>query len=402
MGEPGNPRIPAGFTYLGQFIDHDLTFDPASSLQKQNDPDALVDYRTPAFDLDNIYGRGPDDQPYLYQADGLQDAAWPEAHRQSQRSRHARRPPNVGRRRRTASGADRRPAERRERALSRSSRPPCSGSTTAWPTCSRPLPRPTSPTSSGSSDGTTSGLFSTTSSPRSSAMRRSRPSCPTWRREQRFLDDPPQLKFYSLAEGALPSRGVQCGSVPLRPLHDPPDLPVEPDSSPRRRGASVHLLSRRNKEPRRDFESSRTTGPSSGTCSSRWLPRPTRVPSRVQPAYKIDTSLVNPLGTLPPSVATAVASLAERNLLRGLRMGLPSGQAVARKMGLPVIPDDQLKVGKANNSSDGDQHSPGRGLTRVPRQGSPLVLHPGRGTARLQRRRRDTDAARTGGRPDRR
>ena len=36
-----NTAIPAGYTYLGQFIDHDLTFDPASSLQRQNDPDAL-------------------------------------------------------------------------------------------------------------------------------------------------------------------------------------------------------------------------------------------------------------------------------------------------------------------------------------------------------------------------
>src|SRR5262245_66610724 len=58
--------IPALYTYLGQFVDHDITFDPASSLQKQNDPDALVDFRTPAFDLDNVYGRGPDDQPYMY------------------------------------------------------------------------------------------------------------------------------------------------------------------------------------------------------------------------------------------------------------------------------------------------------------------------------------------------
>ena len=61
--------IPALYTYLGQFIDHDITFDPASSLQKQNDPDALIDFRTPAFDLDNVYGRGPDDQPYLYDGD---------------------------------------------------------------------------------------------------------------------------------------------------------------------------------------------------------------------------------------------------------------------------------------------------------------------------------------------
>ena len=63
--------IPALYTYFGQFIDHDLTFDPVSSLQKQNDPDALVDFRTPAFDLDCIYGRGPDDQPYLYELDGM-------------------------------------------------------------------------------------------------------------------------------------------------------------------------------------------------------------------------------------------------------------------------------------------------------------------------------------------
>src|SRR5207247_2762500 len=70
-------------------------------------------------------------------------------------------------------------------------------------------------------------------------------------------------------------------------------------------------------------------------------------PTRVQPAYKIDSSLVNPLGSLPPSIASQVPSLAERNLLRGLRMGLPSGQVVAKKMGLPVIPDAQLKVGKA-------------------------------------------------------
>jgi len=28
-------------------------------------------FRTPRFDLDSLYGRGPDDQPYLYQ-----DRAW--------------------------------------------------------------------------------------------------------------------------------------------------------------------------------------------------------------------------------------------------------------------------------------------------------------------------------------
>ena len=41
--------IPALYTYFGQFIDHDITFDPVSSLTKQQDPDGLVDFRTPAL-----------------------------------------------------------------------------------------------------------------------------------------------------------------------------------------------------------------------------------------------------------------------------------------------------------------------------------------------------------------
>ena len=32
-----NSGIDAGYTYLGQFIPHDITFAPASSLQKRND-----------------------------------------------------------------------------------------------------------------------------------------------------------------------------------------------------------------------------------------------------------------------------------------------------------------------------------------------------------------------------
>ncbi|WP_300031172.1 heme peroxidase family protein [uncultured Roseobacter sp.] len=58
--------IPAGYTYFGQFVDHDITFDPASSLMRKNDPNGLINFRTPRLDLDNIYGAGPDDQPYLY------------------------------------------------------------------------------------------------------------------------------------------------------------------------------------------------------------------------------------------------------------------------------------------------------------------------------------------------
>jgi hypothetical protein len=45
--ELDNPTIPAGYTYLGQFIDHDITFDTASSLERQNDHDALTNFRSP-------------------------------------------------------------------------------------------------------------------------------------------------------------------------------------------------------------------------------------------------------------------------------------------------------------------------------------------------------------------
>src|SRR5215472_11104097 len=66
--------ITAAYTYLGQFIDHDLTFDPTSRLRESLDREQisrLADFRTPRFDLDNLYGRGPDDQPYMYHPDRI-------------------------------------------------------------------------------------------------------------------------------------------------------------------------------------------------------------------------------------------------------------------------------------------------------------------------------------------
>lgn len=63
---PENPAIPAGFTFLGQFIDHDLTFDPTSSLERQNDPESIENFRTPALELDSLYGSGKGASPHLY------------------------------------------------------------------------------------------------------------------------------------------------------------------------------------------------------------------------------------------------------------------------------------------------------------------------------------------------
>ncbi len=66
-----NSLIPAGYTYFGQFVDHDISFDPTPLSDQMADTDALVDFRSPTLDLDCVYGRGPADQPYMYEPDRL-------------------------------------------------------------------------------------------------------------------------------------------------------------------------------------------------------------------------------------------------------------------------------------------------------------------------------------------
>ncbi|MBD0316408.1 MAG: hypothetical protein ICV75_06930, partial [Nitrospiraceae bacterium] len=63
---PDNPNIPAGMTFLGQFIDHDLTLDLKSPLMEVSHPKKTTNFRTAAFDLDSVYGNGPEESPQLY------------------------------------------------------------------------------------------------------------------------------------------------------------------------------------------------------------------------------------------------------------------------------------------------------------------------------------------------
>jgi hypothetical protein len=62
-------KIPSGYVYLGQFIDHDLTLDTAPSPSASLDPRTLFNGRTFRFDLDSVYGGGPSRSPQLYAAD---------------------------------------------------------------------------------------------------------------------------------------------------------------------------------------------------------------------------------------------------------------------------------------------------------------------------------------------
>src|SRR4029453_16059211 len=48
QNNPNNPTLTAGMTFLGQFIDHDMTFDPTSSLPRRQDPESIPNFLNPA------------------------------------------------------------------------------------------------------------------------------------------------------------------------------------------------------------------------------------------------------------------------------------------------------------------------------------------------------------------
>jgi hypothetical protein len=68
MEDDSDPEsdVAAGMTFLGQFIDHDITLDATSAIGTRIDPRAIRNVRTPALDLDCVYGDGPEASPWLY------------------------------------------------------------------------------------------------------------------------------------------------------------------------------------------------------------------------------------------------------------------------------------------------------------------------------------------------
>lgn len=53
------PNGVAGTTFMGQFIDHDMTFDFTSHMGVATEPRGAPNGRIPALDLDSVYGDGP-------------------------------------------------------------------------------------------------------------------------------------------------------------------------------------------------------------------------------------------------------------------------------------------------------------------------------------------------------
>ena len=355
-----NQGISAGFTYLGQFIDHDLTFDPASSLMKQNDPDALVDFRNPQFDLDNIYGRGPDDQPYLYEADGR--------HFQLGR-RLTGNPADPNTRDLPRHASDTGGASARARALIGDAR---NDENVIVSQLHATLLRFHNKLADEHVDASFAELqqlvrwhyqwvvlhdFLVTIVGKDMIHA----ILPHLKSGRSILDDQPRLLFYRWRHNPFipvefSAAAYRFGHSMVRPIYrlnttlgtDPP-----PTNDPVNGRQFIF-------HPDDDTLSLNGFRAFPSIWAIEWnlyFDMGDRLPNvgvkRLQRAYKIDTSLVNPLGRLPTSFGFPEdrRSLAERNLLRGLRMGLPSGQDVARAMGVPLLTDDQLRVGKATEES---------------------------------------------------
>ena len=341
--DPEESGIPALYTYLGQFIDHDITFDPASSLQMQDDPDALTDFRTPAFDLDNIYGRGPDDQPYMYEADGLTFLLGSPLTGGNPNATDL--PRNSTTRARALIGDPRNDENTIVSQLQ--------------------------------------GLFH--------------------RFHNRTVKDNPTLSFEQIQKlvrfhyqyvvlndflprivqadvlGALKTNG-KFEQKNLKFFHwkNLPFMPVEFSAACYRLGHSMIRPGYRlndddttllpifttpdavNASFKDDLQGFRSVASNRGIDWGRFIDIDTRVydgttdqnKKRLQFAYRIDTSIVNPLSNLPAVVAADPSSLAQRNLERGWRLGLPSAQHGAHAMGLKPMDDKDIKIGKGVDTQD--------------------------------------------------
>ncbi|MCX7306039.1 MAG: peroxidase [Hyphomicrobiales bacterium] len=339
-----NPDIAAGFTYLGQFIDHDITFDPMSSLDRFNDPDALQDFRTPRLDLDSVYGSGPDDQPFLYDEDGKhmllgENRAATEAHGQKPdlpRNRHF--DEKLPLENRTQGGGDFAKTQQIVRWHYQ------------WIVLHDFLPRIVGPD--------------------------------TYRQVVVGRGQSPELNFYD-AKGRYAYIPVEFsvaayryGHSMVRPSYslsttvtgpDPVDQPFGNGTAKFNRIPIFSILQPTDKNMGRanlngfrelpefwgvDWGLFFDGVPSVG----KFKPKPGKgevARPLPQPSYKLDSTLVDPLTFLPEFLRSETKdvrrqSLAVRNLLRGWRMGLPSGQSVARRMNLanvPVLSDQQLFQG---------------------------------------------------------
>ena len=92
--------------------------------------------------------------------------------------------------------------------------------------------------------------------------------------------------------------------------------------------------------------------------------------AHARPVRQFDTSLANPLFKLPQTAlpdTNTLGLLSQRNLQRGRKMGLPSGQQVARLMGVTPLTPTQLWTESPYQGADPDRRQRGEGPPGVRR-----------------------------------
>ena len=346
--------IPALYTYFGQFVDHDITFDPMTTLIQHSDPDALTDFRTPALDLDNVYGRGPGDQPYLYDNGGPKfllgnslDNGAADLPRNNANPARAL----IGDPRNDENGivsqfqalmlrfhnrvVDDNPG------LDLPALQKIVRWHYQWVVVHDFLPKIIN--ASVLQELTTNDKYD-----------QKKLEFFHWKNEP-FMPVEFSVAAYRLGHSMIrPGYRLNDNDATLLPIFPVPKPPADPE--PLLEG----LTGFRALNPAWGIDWGRFIDLEGdirayGDDPDKVKPPNTDMKRRLQFAYRIDTSVVTPLSILPPSVANdPPPSLPQRNLLRGFELGLPTGQSVAKAMKVTPLTDDQIIIGKAVDTASAD------------------------------------------------
>jgi hypothetical protein len=333
-----NYALPAGYTYFGQFVDHDLTNDDRpNDLTTPIPVTSLVNGRTPQLDLDSLYLAGPTAAPQLYNADQMH----------------------------LLTGAL------------------LTGSIDAN---SRDVPRGTTGRailgdSRNDENRIVAGIHSMFIRFHNQTVDQLVAAHPQWAAAQVFTearkqvtsvyqnlilqDYLPRIVGRKTMDSVLRSTPRRT-STQLKFYTNCAQMPVEFSVAAYRFGHSmVRGLYRVNTSTNRvpvfsgsfgtpgiDLVGFSPSPTNFGIDWSLFLPRGKTSGGAVQASYKIDASITNSLSLLPlPISSEGPADLAVRNLLRSSQVGLPSGQDVARAMGIRPLADNQILIGKATGDA---------------------------------------------------